>query len=97
LNLSPSDMLQTVLIKVTGKVQGVFYRQSTKETAIKSGITGEVRNMPDGSVRIIATGTKEQLKNLVEWCHKGPKRAVVTNVVAEDTALMNFPSFKIVT
>jgi acylphosphatase len=97
LNLSPSDMLQTISIKVTGKVQGVFYRQSTKETAIKSGITGEVRNMADGRVHIIAKGTKEQLTNLVEWCRKGPKRAVVTNVVAEDIALMNFSSFKIVT
>jgi acylphosphatase len=89
-------MLQTISIKVTGKVQGVFYRQSTKETAIKSGITGEVKNMPDGSVHIVATGNEEQLKDLIEWCRTGPKRAVVTDVITEEIPLRSFPSFTIV-
>jgi acylphosphatase len=88
-------MLQTISIKVTGKVQGVFYRQTTKETAIQLGITGEVKNMADGSVHIIATGTEEQLKDLIEWCKKGPKRAVVTNVISEKIPLKPFTSFNI--
>ena len=89
-------MLQTISIKVTGKVQGVFYRQSTKEAAISLNITGEVKNMADGSVHIIATGTDDQLKELIEWCKKGPKRAVVTNVVTENIPLKIFTSFNIV-
>lgn len=89
-------MLQTISIKVTGKVQGVFYRQATKETAIDSGITGEVKNMPDGSVHIIATGNEDQLRNLVEWCRTGPKRAMVTDVIAEKISFKSFTSFSIV-
>lgn len=89
-------MLQTISIKVTGKVQGVFYRQATKETAIDSGITGEVKNMPDGSVHIIATGNEDQLRNLVEWCRTGPKRAMVTDVRAEKISFKSFTSFSIV-
>ena len=67
-------MLQTISITVSGKVQGVFYRQSTKEMATSLGITGQVKNLSDGSVYIIATGTKEQLDKLVDWCRQGPRR-----------------------
>lgn len=88
--------MQTVSIKVTGKVQGVFYRQTTKETAIKLNIVGEVKNMPDGSVHIIATGSDEQLKDLIEWCRSGPKRAVVADVIAEKIPFKSFTSFSIV-
>ena len=61
-------MLQTISITVSGKVQGVFYRQSAKEIAKEIGITGEVKNVANGSVYILATGTKVQLDNLVAWC-----------------------------
>ncbi len=55
-------MLQTVSLTIKGIVQGVFYRQMTKEIAIQKGITGEVKNLPDRSVHIIATGTEQQLQ-----------------------------------
>jgi acylphosphatase len=89
-------MLQTVLIQVTGKVQGVFYRQSTKEFAIKNNITGEVKNLPDSSVQIIATGTAEQLNLLEQWCHRGPARAQVTEVNVTPTELKLFEQFSII-
>ncbi|MET0393340.1 MAG: acylphosphatase [Chitinophagaceae bacterium] len=89
-------MQQTVSILVKGKVQGVFYRQSTKETAIRLGITGEVKNLADGNVQIIATGTEAQLKDLTNWCHKGPPRAVVTEVTIEKIPARSFSSFSIV-
>jgi acylphosphatase len=49
-------MLQTISITVIGLVQGVYYRQSTKEKALELGISGFVKNLPDGNVRILATG-----------------------------------------
>ncbi len=83
-------MLKTISITVAGKVQGVFYRQSTKENADLSGITGEVKNLDNGNVLILATGTEEQLQKLIEWCKKGPGRAEVTAV---ETAELPFRSF----
>lgn len=89
-------MLQSVAITVEGLVQGVFYRQTTKAIAIESGIAGEVSNKPDGTVHIVATGTEAQLQALIDWCHKGPDQAVVTNVKVEKIPLQNFKSFNIV-
>lgn len=88
-------MLQTVSIIIAGLVQGVFFRQSTKERAVSLGITGEVRNMPDGTVHIIATGTGEQINQLVEWCHKGPDEANVANVDVREVPLQYFNGFTI--
>lgn len=76
-------MQQTWKIIVHGKVQGVFYRQSTVGQAIGLGVKGTVRNLPDGSVEIYAQGTQEQLKALSDWCRKGPPRAVVTGINTE--------------
>ena len=57
-------MLQTISIVVKGKVQGVFYRQSTREKAKGLGIRGTVKNLENGNVEIIATGTPEQIANM---------------------------------
>jgi acylphosphatase len=89
-------MLKTVSITVTGRVQGVFYRQSAKEKAAGLGIKGEVRNMPDETVQITATGTKEQIEQLIEWCRQGPSKAEVQNVIVEEAPLQSFDKFSIV-
>jgi acylphosphatase len=89
-------MIETLSIKVKGIVQGVFYRQRTKETALRSGITGEIKNLPDGDVHIYATGTPEQLQEFVKWCNKGPDTAVVSDVIIEKIPVKAFNSFKIV-
>jgi acylphosphatase len=73
-------MLQTISITVSGVVQGVFYRQSTKEKALELGISGIVKNLPDGNVHILATGTGDQLDQLVQWCKQGPRNAKVSSV-----------------
>lgn len=88
-------MLQTMSIIVRGRVQGVFYRQSTREKATELNINGFVRNLPDGSVHILATGTIEQLNSFVNWCWQGPRKAIVTDVQQEIRALQQFDSFKI--
>ena len=89
-------MLQTISITVDGLVQGVFYRQSTKAKAIDLGITGEIKNQPDGTVHITATGTESQLNQLVEWCKKGPEMAIVSNVKVEENPLQSFKGFSII-
>lgn len=87
--------MQTISITVSGKVQGVFYRQSAKEKAMALGITGSVKNEKSGNVFIVATGTKEQLDALVAWCRQGPPKARVADVITMDIALQYFDEFSI--
>ena len=89
-------MLQTIEINVSGRVQGVFYRQSTKEKAVELGIKGKVMNLDNGNVKIIATGTKEQLNKLIDWCKTGPPKARVTHVDVRELSLQSFENFSIV-
>ncbi len=68
---------------VLGVVQGVFFRRNTKIQAGNLGLTGWVRNLPDGTVEVVAEGSEESLKKLLEWLHKGPLDAVVKGVKYE--------------
>ncbi len=88
-------MHHTISITVSGKVQGVFFRQNTKEKAIALGITGSVQNLHDGNVHITATGTREQLDELTAWCRQGPRRAIVKNIITKDLPLQSFNDFSI--
>lgn len=88
-------MLQTISILVSGKVQGVFFRQATKEKALELGVTGFVQNRPDGSVYITATGTDAQLQALAGWCRQGPPRAIVSTVETAEQELQEFDGFRI--
>ena len=72
--------LAKVKLKIKGHVQGVFFRQSTKEKAVALGLSGWVRNEDDGSVLLEATGPKEALERLVLWARQGPPSAKVDNV-----------------
>lgn len=72
-----------VHLYITGTVQGVFYRQNTKNKAIHLNIKGWVRNLDDGRVEIIAEGEKEKINELIDWTHKGPEHAEVKNVNIE--------------
>lgn len=89
-------MLKTISILVSGKVQGVFYRHSTKEKALELGITGMVQNLSDGNVYIRASGTTEQLDSLVNWCWQGPPKAKVASVDINIWPYQSFDSFTIV-
>ncbi len=88
-------MLVTYSIIVSGKVQGVFYRQSTREKATTIGITGTVENLSNGEVKIIVTGTKEQIETLILWCRQGPPKAIVTTVEIAELPLQSFGQFSI--
>ncbi len=65
---------------ITGKVQGVYFRHSTRLQAERLGVRGVARNLPDGSVEVIADGTPEAVQNLREWLHSGPPGARVAAV-----------------
>jgi acylphosphatase len=69
---------------VTGRVQGVAYRASTVEQARVHGVTGWVRNRPDGSVELEAQGDEARVSALLAWCAHGPPAARVAGVTAED-------------
>ena len=68
---------------ITGKVQGVFYRHSTRQKARELGLTGWVRNLADGSVEAEASGAKSVIEDLISWCRQGPANAQVENVAVE--------------
>ncbi|MDN6322735.1 MAG: acylphosphatase [Halomonas sp.] len=68
---------------VTGKVQGVWYRRTTQEQALKHGITGYAKNLPDGRVEVLMCGHPDAVKRLSEWLWQGPEGARVTHVELE--------------
>ncbi len=68
-------------INVTGKVQGVYFRASTKQKADELGLKGTVTNLPNGSVQIEVVGETQPINQLIEWCHQGPERAKVKEVL----------------
>jgi len=65
---------------VSGMVQGVFFRYETRRLAIRSGVSGWVRNLLDGRVEAVFEGEKENVERLVEFCRRGPPGARVTRV-----------------
>lgn len=69
--------------RVTGTVQGVFFRDATRTLARELGVTGRVRNLPDGGVEVLAEGEENAVRRLVAWCHDGPPRARVQHVDVE--------------
>jgi acylphosphatase len=83
------------VIKVSGRVQGVFYRASTAEVAEQLGLRGFVRNEPNGAVYIEVEGDEEQLDQFVTWCEQGPRLAKVDTVDIEEAPLVGFKTFEV--
>ena len=83
----------TIIVK--GKVQGVFYRASTRQKAEALHITGFAQNQGDGSVLIEAEGEEAALKELVTWCWKGSTNAEVTSVSIEEKESIGYLSFSV--
>jgi len=82
-------------ITVTGKVQGVYYRASTKAVADQLGIRGTVKNEPDGSVFIEAEGEPALLDMFLDWCKEGPDDAEVSSVEINEGELKNYRNFEV--
>lgn len=69
-----------VKILIFGRVQGVFFRSNAKLQADKLGITGWIRNLPNGAVEITAQGSREDLEKLISWCRRGSLFAKIERV-----------------
>ncbi len=88
-------MNKSIKFQVSGKVQGVFFRLSTKNQADSLGVGGWVHNRDDGNVAGVATGTADQLDSFSLWLAHGPRMARVDNLVVEDCDLQNFSGFAV--
>jgi acylphosphatase len=86
-------MKKSIIIKVSGKVQNVGFRFYTKKTAKNLGITGYVKNLPDGSVYIEAEAEDYIIDQFVEWCRKGPSWARVEKINIQENDVMNYQGF----
>jgi acylphosphatase len=72
--------LKQVHLLIRGRVQGVFFRASAQREARRLGLTGWVKNRPDGGVELLAEGDEDILRDLVGWSHRGPSAARVDTV-----------------
>ena len=90
------DSIRAHLI-IEGRGQGVWFRDSTRQEAVRLGLSGWVKNRFDGTVELVAEGPRERVEALVTWCHHGPPAARVTGVREFDEDFAGeFDSFRIV-
>ncbi len=88
-----SEAIEALDCYVSGRVQGVFFRASTRDKAQELGLTGYARNLPDGRVEVFACGTERQLEALKTWLSEGPLMADVTAVDCRPAAVRQFKDF----
>ncbi|HKW03683.1 MAG TPA: acylphosphatase [Nitrososphaerales archaeon] len=72
--------IETIKVRVQGRVQGVFFRSSLKSLADSLGVRGWVKNLPDGAVEALIQGRREEVCKVLDWCKIGPKLAEVSEV-----------------
>ena len=80
---------------IAGRVQGVFFRASTREQAMRLGVTGYARNLSDGRVEVLACGQAAAVSQLRDWLRSGPAMAEVTGVACEPLNYQGQPGFAI--
>ena len=80
---------------VSGRVQGVFYRDSCRAEAQRLGVRGWVRNRSDRTVEVVAEGPRDRVEQLLTWCRQGPPRATVTGITVTDEVPAAERSFRI--
>ncbi|HYN32936.1 MAG TPA: acylphosphatase [Ilumatobacteraceae bacterium] len=80
---------------VSGRVQGVFFRDSCRAQAQRLGLRGWVRNRPDGTVEVVAEGPRDDVEQLLTWCRQGPSRAQVTGIAVTDEVVAAERGFRI--
>jgi len=88
-------MTKHVNIKISGKVQGVFFRASAKDKAEELGIRGFVCNETEGSVYVEAEADEAELEQMISWCWTGPPRAKVDKIEVADGVVKNFKTFEV--
>ncbi|HEY6534369.1 MAG TPA: acylphosphatase [Candidatus Nitrosocosmicus sp.] len=81
---------------ISGKVQGVYFRQNTATQAQELNVSGWVRNLKDGRVETIFEGEKPGVNKLLDWCYSGPKNAIVSNIeIVNENFKNEYSSFEI--
>lgn len=89
-------MKRRARVLISGRVQGVFFRAHTRRKAHELGLTGFVRNLPDGRVEAVFEGDQELIEKMIAWCHRGPSGARVEAVeVTWEEFQGNFQDFHI--
>lgn len=78
---------------VAGRVQGVFFRASAREQAVRLGLTGYARNLPDGRVEVFACGKPDAVAALRDWLRVGPPQAEITGVACEPAPYQSLTGF----
>ena len=87
-----------VHVFISGKVQGVYFRQNTSYKAQELNISGWIRNLKDGRVEGVFEGEKSNIKKLLDWCRDGPKDAIVGNIEIVNEPYKNeYSNFQIIT
>jgi len=82
---------------IEGRVQGVWFRESTRKAAQRIGVYGWVRNRPDGAVEVVAEGAEDKVRELAAWCRQGPPSARVAGVHETEEAFQGeFTGFDVV-
>jgi acylphosphatase len=82
-------------VLVSGRVQGVWFRQTTADTARRAGVTGWVRNLTDGRVEAVLEGDPAAVAAVIAWCHEGPPAARVDSVAVSPVAAAGASGFEI--
>ena len=81
---------------VSGRVQGVFFRDNTRRKARELGLTGYAKNLPDGTVEVVAEGNEDKINELIEFIKKGPGVAMVEGINLKHKEPENFKSFEVI-
>lgn len=76
-------------LTITGRVQGVFFRLETQKEAKRLGISGYVKNLPDGSVEAVIQGDAQTVEKMIRWCYQGPPASRVDHIDLSDIALLD--------
>ena len=89
-------MKKRIHIKIYGRVQGVWFRKWAQSKANEFGISGWVKNEPNGCLRLEAEGNEGGLSRFVEECHEGPEKAIITDLITDDIESVDEEGFNII-
>ena len=87
--------MKSIHLIISGKVQGVFFRDTTRRKANELGLVGYVKNIPDGDVEVVAQGNEDKIKELISFIKNNPGYSKVKDVKMKNRKMENFNGFEI--
>ena len=88
--------MKTVHLLISGKVQGVFFRETARKIAEQFNIKGWIKNTKDEKVEAVISGEKESIDDFVDWCRIGPERAKVKDIIISEHGQSLFEKFEVI-